>query len=74
VRVLSLLPVVAGLGFAFNDSAAPLFMGLRVLPGGIVYCIAKGIFADGLTLVGYATNPSGNTEGGIPTLPYWVPN
>ncbi|TKJ32311.1 MAG: hypothetical protein CEE38_23425 [Planctomycetes bacterium B3_Pla] len=30
---------------------------------------AQGISADGLTIVGYGTNPAGNIEGWIATLP-----
>ena len=30
---------------------------------------ATGVSADGMTIVGYGTNPDGNTEGWIATIP-----
>ena len=47
MRVVSLILGIVCLGFAFNASAKPLFMGLGDLPGGDFYSRAYAVSAAG---------------------------
>ena len=59
MRVVSLILGIVCLGFAFNASAKPVFMGLGDLPGGNFYSRARGGSADGSVVVGFSASASG---------------
>ena len=59
MRVVSLILGIVCLGFAFNASAKPLFMGLGDLPGGNFYSRAREVSADGSAVVGFGDSASG---------------
>ena len=69
MRVVSLILGIVCLGFAFNASAKPVFMGLGDLPGGNFNSEARGVSADGSVVVGIGCSASGTeafrwTQGG----------
>ncbi|NRA00706.1 MAG: PEP-CTERM sorting domain-containing protein, partial [Myxococcales bacterium] len=66
MRVVSLILGIVCLGFAFNASAKPLFMGLGDLPGGDFYSKAFAVSADGSVVVGMSDNAC---NGAIQLLP-----
>jgi len=60
----SLVPMLAG-----PAGAVPSFSGLGDLSGGVFRSYAYGISADGQTIAGFGTNPSGFTGAWIATVP-----
>ena len=59
MRVVSLILGIVCLGFAFNASAKPLFMGLGDLPGGDFGSGAYAVSADSSVVVGSSKSASG---------------
>jgi len=62
VRLLPLPWGVACAGIAFNASAAPMFMGLGDLPGGVFQSRVADVSVDGSVAVGYGRVGSGSGE------------
>ncbi|NQZ99377.1 MAG: hypothetical protein HRU01_22955 [Myxococcales bacterium] len=62
MRLLSLPWGVACAGIAFNASAAPMFMGLGDLPGGVFQSRVADVSVDGSVAVGYGRVGSGFGE------------